>query len=167
MKIENKDLLNEGKVLIDFWAPWCGPCKVMKPMVEKFANNNWDYLSNTISPTYPDGLDIEVFSAKSLMTLYSMNLTDLEKEHVTLGFHNRNKQFNLQNYQSGVDYSNLRWTVDYPEDLEFIRQVYFKFRGREDSFGFQEVLSIIRENPGMQSIIPASLRNEALPKIVY
>ena len=138
--------------------------ELVDAMVEKFANNNWDYLSNTISPTYPDGLDIEVFSAKSLMTLYSMNLTDLEREHVTLGFHNRNKQFNLQNYQSSVDYSNLRWTVDYPEDLEFVRQVYSNFPGRENLFGFQEALNLIEENQGMKSAIPANLRNEALPK---
>jgi spore coat polysaccharide biosynthesis protein SpsF len=138
--------------------------ELVDAMVEEFAKNNWDYLSNAISPTYPDGLDIEVFSAKSLMTLYSMNLTDLEKEHVTLGFHYRKNQFILQNYESGMDYSNLRWTVDYPEDLEFIRQVYFNFRGREDLFGFQEVLSLVRENPGMKSSVTANRRNEALPK---
>ena len=138
--------------------------ELVDDMIEEFANNNWDYLSNTISPTYPDGLDVEVFNATSLMSLYSMNLTNLEKEHVTLGFHNRNKRFILQNYQSGIDYSNMRWTVDYLEDLEFIRQVYLNFQGRENLFGFQEVLNLMRENPGMKSSIPANYRNEALPK---
>lgn len=133
-------------------------------MIEDFECNNWDYLSNTVFPTYPDGLDIEIFSARSLMSLYSMKLTDLEKEHVTLGFYNRNKQFTLQNYESGFDYSNLRWTVDYSEDLDFIRQVYSNFPGRENLFGFQEALDLVRENPGMKSTIPANLRNEALPK---
>ena len=138
--------------------------ELVDDMIEEFANNNWDYLSNTISPTYPDGLDVEVFNATSLMSLYSMDLTNLEKEHVTLGFHNRNKRFILQNYQSGIDYSNMRWTVDYLEDLEFIRQVYLNFQGRENLFGFQEVLNLMRENPGMKSSIPANYRNEALPK---
>ena len=31
---------NNGLTIVDFWAPWCGPCKMLKPIVEEFAKDN-------------------------------------------------------------------------------------------------------------------------------
>lgn len=136
--------------------------KLVDQMVFEFMESNLDYLSNTIYPTFPDGLDVEIFSKAALTKLNNLALSSTEREHVTLGMRNRPIDFRLRNFANKTNLSNLRWTVDYAEDFEFVRQVYSYFKDRESEFELDEVLKL-SENIGLtSSSISANRRNEAL-----
>ena len=65
-----------------------GDCPLIDPalvdaVIEKFMNTNVDYVTNASPPTYPDGLDTEVFSFRALETAWGQAKTPGEREHVT------------------------------------------------------------------------------------
>jgi len=144
-----------------------GDCPLVMPsliddLVDAFHEADVDYLSNTIKPTFPDGLDIEVVKTEAFRKLDNASLSKAEIEHVTYGLYSRTDQFTTQNFVNSQDLSNLRWTVDYQEDLEFVRDVFSYFTGREDSFNFIELLDYLGNNRELKSSIDANRRNESL-----
>jgi spore coat polysaccharide biosynthesis protein SpsF (cytidylyltransferase family) len=59
--------------------------------------------------------------------------------------------FNIALLNHTIDFGDYRWTVDTPEDLEFMRQVYARFDGRDD-FTWKEVLDLVHDEPKLTEI---------------
>ncbi len=132
----------------NFFLRLTADCPLVMPslinqMVSTFQSEKYDYYSNTINRTFPDGLDVEIVNTQAFREFSKVNLSDQEKEHVTTGIVNRRLPFAIGSFEQAQDFSDLRWTVDYPEDLEFVRKIYGRFKGRETEFTYAEVLSAI------------------------
>ena len=138
--------------------------EIIDEMLREFLRLNPDYLSNTVHPTFPDGLDVEIFTPNALRKLSDLHLKEYEKEHVTIGFHNRQDQFVVSNFISSEDYSSFRWTVDYEEDLPFVREVYGHFAGTESEFSYRDVLDWLNGSKAHESLMSNYKRNESLLK---
>ena len=146
-----------------------GDCPLVMPelidqMVDKFYDLNVDYLSNTIEPTFPDGLDIEIIGRGILEKLATFKLVKMELEHVTYGIYTRPETFSLFNFTSKSNLSTERWTVDYQEDLDFVRAIFKEFSGREKYFSYQEILDYLSKEPESVHQNRGYRRNEQLYK---
>jgi glutamate-1-semialdehyde 2,1-aminomutase len=125
-----------------------GDCPLIDPVVvdeviSKFHNDGVDYASNTLPPTYPDGLDIEVFTFRALETAWNQAKADGEREHVT-PFIRESGKFSCVNVAYEIDLSDERWTVDEPQDFEVVRKVFEHFNPQSD-FSWLDVLELQRE----------------------
>jgi spore coat polysaccharide biosynthesis protein SpsF len=121
--------------------------------LEIFQKNDFDYLSNTLELSYPDGLDIEIIKPGIFKKLLEFNLSEEEKEHVTLGIYSRKDKFRTHNVSNKTNISDFRWTVDTLDDLVFVKSVYAHFESKEMNFTFEDVLKYVTDNPNLNRIM--------------
>ena len=69
----NEVMNSEKKVLLDFWAPWCGPCRMVVPMVEEIAKERTDIKVGKINVDESPELakQFGVFSIPTLVVMES------------------------------------------------------------------------------------------------
>ena len=125
-----------------------GDCPLVDPelvdaMIAFFVTQEVDYLSNGNPPTFPDGLDAEVFTFSSLQQAVRNTVTSDEREHVT-PFIRESGLFTTANFANHEDLSYERWTVDQASDLEVVRHIFNHFSPRLD-FGWSEVMKLRKQ----------------------
>lgn len=140
-----------------------GDCPLVDPalvdeVIRGYKAAEVDYFSNTDPPTYPDGLDIEVFSFAALERTAKETSVPFDREHVT-PYLRGSDHFRRAGTSHKEDLSGLRWTVDEPVDLDVISQVFEHF-APEIHFTWRQVLDLQQAQPQLFSANKQLIRNE-------
>ena len=150
-------------------------CPVIDPaliddVVNTLLEDQYDFVCNRLPPpwtrTYPIGLDVEACTFKVLAKAWKEAKEPQHREHVMPFFYEgvelsvvsrqQSKGISPRGFRVALlnhttDFGDYRWTVDTPEDLEFIRQVYSRFGGGDD-FKWKEILDLVHDEPKLMEI---------------
>lgn len=129
--------------------PFVDP-EVIDRVVDAHRAGVADYTSNSLTRTFPRGLDVEVVRAQALWRLAGLDPSNEEREHVTMGVYRRPELFSVEQVVQATDQSELRWTVDYPHDLAFAEAVYHDLYPQNPQFGRDDVIRFLERNPHLQ-----------------
>lgn len=105
------------------------------------------YVSNGLFRTYPRGLDVEVFSMSALKEADAEATSISDREHVTPFIWRQPERYPRVDLVDVEDNSNYRWTVDTPEDLHLVTEVYERLFRTDSEFGYRDVLKLMRAEP--------------------
>ncbi|MCQ3937464.1 MAG: acylneuraminate cytidylyltransferase [Chloroflexi bacterium] len=144
--------------------------ELKRPLLPDELAFSADFVCNRLPPpwhrTYPIGLDVEVCTFEALKQAWKKAKAPQHREHampylyegVELNKANRRLEYGIspRGYRVALlhhttDFGDYRWTVDTPEDLEFMREVYLRFDGRDD-FSWKDVLDLVHANPELMKI---------------
>jgi glutamate-1-semialdehyde 2,1-aminomutase len=140
-----------------------GDCPFVDPalvdqVVKGFKSENVDYYSNINPPTFPDGLDIEVFSRAALERAAAETQAPFDREHVT-PYLRMSGTFRTASFSHSEDLSRLRWTVDEIADLNVATAVFEHFKPNAD-FTWQQILDLQKTKPELFADNLTIKRNE-------
>ena len=138
-----------------------GDCPLIDPgvvdlVIDRFRAANVDYAANVLAPTYPRGLDVQVFPTTVLAEVASLTTDPADREHVSLYIYQHPERFRLLNVASGYPpaVGALRWTVDTAEDLTLVTAVYDALYPSQPTFAWTDVLALLERQPELMLINP-------------
>lgn len=116
------------------------------------AHGELDYVSNTLQPSFPYGLAVEVFSRQVLDHAHRLAVQHAEREHVTPYIYWRPQQFRLKSFTHSENLSHHRWTVDTSEDFELVSKIYGALYPKNPEFGMKQTLQLFDKHPAWMHI---------------
>lgn len=142
--------------------------EVIDRVINDYVSNYpaFDYVCNGQPPTFPDGLDVEVFSFKALEKAWQEAHLASEREHVTPFIWKQPELFKIGNISNDSDLSSVRWTLDTEEDFKLISLIVTEMQKEKTYPHFKKILEIFYEHPEWKAINTQHTRNEGYAKSI-
>lgn len=143
--------LTENDIIIRITAddPFKEPSLIDK-VIEVVENGEADFACNNNPPTFPEGLDCEVFTMSVLETAEKQSTDLYEREHVTQYMYRHPEQFKSKNIAQKDDLSYLRFTIDTPTDYQMVQTVYNHLYKDDKIFVLNDILELFKKHPEIQ-----------------
>ncbi len=146
-------------------------CPIIDPhivdaVIELFEKSQVMYASNVEPATFPDGLDVEVFSFEALEWSWRQAKLASEREHVTQYIRKHPELFTRETLRSPVALEQLRWTLDHLEDYNFLSRLFEILPHSSAPVLLEEVLQALCDMPVVKEINANIERNQGLTKSI-
>ena len=137
-----------------------GDCPLLDPDVidlgiETFFANDSDVVNNFQTSSYAQGIDVQVFRLADLEQDERSVADQAVREHVSLYFYELPEQYRILTMLAPPSYRapTVRCQLDYPEDLQFITEVYSRLEpDYGGTFGFEKILRLLEQEPDLRDI---------------
>lgn len=126
--------------------------EIIDQVISQHLTQRNDISSNVVERSFPDGLDVEVCTMAALSRAHNEAVKSSDREHVTPYMYRSENGFRIGSVRLEENLSNLRWTVDFPEDLTLIRRIFAAFPQRQDQFTMREVRELFAHNPELAAM---------------
>jgi spore coat polysaccharide biosynthesis protein SpsF len=137
--------------------------EIVDEVAQGFLDGGYDHYG--LSGSFPDGLDTEVLSFRALEIAFKEACLPSEREHVGAGFFEKNKdRIKIGGYRKFSDKGDYRWTIDEPEDYEFLKAVFRELYVPGRPFSYRDVFSLLERRPELRAINAHIIRNEGYLK---
>lgn len=148
----------------DYVVRLTGDCPLTDPevvdrVIEFCTQGGYDFVSNALAPTYPDGLDVEIARFSCLEEAWREARLPSEREHVMPFIHRRPERFRIGVLKHPVNLSRLRWTVDEAEDLDLVQRIFEALYPQDPAFAMGDVLALIERDPALATLNAHHARN--------
>ena len=119
-----------------------------------YLNGSYDYVSNAIKETYPDGLNVQVFSVKVLDEVARLTNDPADRENVSLYIYEHPDKYQLYNIEAPPEYYHpeYRWTVDTEEDLQLMKAIYESLYYENPNFSTKDIMELLKQKPDLCKI---------------
>ncbi len=127
---------------------------IVDTIIEKFLKTDAEYASNTMTRSFPVGIDVEVLSFDALEKCYLNASNDLEHEHVTTYIHNNPDKFKTRNVTASVTFygPQIRITLDTEEDYALLCSIFDYLYNNDKFFSTADIVQLFKAKPWLKLI---------------